>query len=63
MSNILNCEPFREIEKAEVAYLGWYLFGKKYKGSEKNGFFSQDYHIADVCFPHQNLKKREDNKF
>ena len=26
-------------------------------------FFSQDYHIADVCFPHQYPKKREDNKF
>ena len=26
-------------------------------------FFSQDYHIGDVCFPHQYPKKREDNEF
>ena len=26
-------------------------------------FFSHDYHIGDVCFPHQYPKKREDNKF
>ena len=35
VSNILNCEPFREIEIAEVNYFGWYQLGRKTKGSEE----------------------------
>ena len=64
ISHILNCEPFREIEMAEIDHLGWYQLVRKTRGcEEKMFFFSQDYHIGDVCFPHQYPKKREDNKF
>ena len=41
ISNISNCEPFREIEIAEVDYLGRYQLGIKTKGSEeKMGVFT-----------------------
>ena len=35
ISNISNCEPFREIEIAEVDYLGRYELGIQTKGSEE----------------------------
>ena len=41
ISNILNCEPFRESETAKVDYFGWYQLGWKTKGSEeKMGIFT-----------------------
>ena len=36
ISNILNCEPFRESEIEKVDYFGWYELGSKTKGSEEN---------------------------
>ena len=39
VSNILNCEPFREIEIEEVNYFGWYQLGRKTKDRKNNGYF------------------------
>ena len=33
---MLNCEPFRESEIANINYFGWYQLGRKTKGSEEN---------------------------
>ena len=41
ISNILNCEQFRESEIAKVDYFGWYQLGRKTKGLEEEmGIFT-----------------------
>ena len=59
ISNILNCEPFRESEIAKVDYFGWYKLGRKTKGlEEKKGIFTLLPHSRCMFFTSVPKEKR-----